>query len=160
MDTFDQEIIRTLELLAYKLKEFKIATQYGGYPKDEPPTVSIYGEDLEPLGMNRYGFCSILEHLEKKGYIIIDSIQDPTKFDPNLHTINEDDIINGILHVPIFSITLSDSISKVLEGKRGQELFCFTGNVFPYRDSTGFVSYGFFTKLKNSADILNLFDSL
>lgn len=123
MDRFDQEIIKTLELLVYKLKVRENSKKYWEeLIEDEPPTVSIHDEDLEPLNMNRYGLCSILEHLENKGYIIISSIIDPAKFNPDTYPIDDSDIINGVLWIPIFTVTISDSISKVLEQVDGTSL--------------------------------------
>ncbi len=122
MDNFDQEIIKTLELLVFKLKEFEISARYLHTSEDEPPTIDIYGEDIEPLNMNRYGFCSALEYLEQKGCIIIETVRDPAKFDPNVDDFDVDNTVNGVIRIPIFYVIVADSIYKVLERyKRGIE---------------------------------------
>jgi hypothetical protein len=122
MDTFDQEIIKTLELLAYKLKGYEMTSKYLDSYKDEPPTLQIYNEDIETLGMNRYGFCAALEYLEQKRCIIIDALTDPTHFDPSTDNFDENNTKNGVIQIPLFNLIVADSIFKVLERyKRGTE---------------------------------------
>lgn len=118
MDTFDQEIIKTLELLAYKTKESDLEERYIEGPlEDQPLEILVCEDDLKLIGMNRYSFCCALQHIEKTGHIIITSIIDPNKvdlnsnyFDPYEHTVIENTLI-----LSIFKVTVSSSIFDVLE---------------------------------------------
>jgi hypothetical protein len=119
MDNFDREITKTLELLAYKVKEFEsqIGDPYFHFSGGEP-VFRVYEEDLKILEMTKYTFCTSLEFLERKGYIIINHIQDGDYVDPQL--VDPDEIIDGVLIPSLFRINIPSSIFEVLEHyKRG-----------------------------------------
>lgn len=130
MDNFNQEIIKVLELLAYKHKQFEIKIKDGNWfngifdENGEQASFSIYEDDLEPIGMNRYGFCSVLQHLEKDESISVEYVHDPNTF--NMENIEIKDIENDIARIPLFSITVPDTIYGTLryykDGGKSQKI--------------------------------------
>ncbi|MFA5830392.1 MAG: hypothetical protein WC878_01025 [Candidatus Paceibacterota bacterium] len=122
MDIFTQEIIKTLELLVFKLKDYvsneKFMLQYYGQNNDEPPEILIYEDDLKPIEMTRYTLAFYLTYLEKQRYLIIGSVYDPNEI--NYEDIDADDVLNGELRKKLFSVNFNANISDLLEGyKKG-----------------------------------------
>ena len=120
MDTFTAEIIKTLELLAFKRKESDMREKdLWGKVSDVLPEIVIYEDDLEALEMSRFSLAFYLDYLEKQRYIFVENLYDPSKFSSENY-FDEDILADKVMRLRIFTVIISDSIFKVLENyKRG-----------------------------------------
>ncbi|MFC1730769.1 hypothetical protein ACFL6I_10595 [candidate division KSB1 bacterium] len=165
METVDKDILKVLELLAYKLKEHEMGSRNTELYKDEAPEEDeplqflIYEDDLKSIGMDKHSFCSNINHLEKEGFIIIEFVRDPNKFDYD--DVDDSDILNGELRLSLFGIVVPSFIYNVLENYKNGKGLRKSTNQIEFDEEKSVLSVGGFeiqiarqNKLTNEHKIL------
>lgn len=112
MNTYFIELIKILELLSFKFIEW----DHSFHDTDNNLTeITLYQDDFPVLGMTYHTAAKHLNDLEKSGKIMIDYIGDPLKFDHTDGNFDPDDIVNGVLRIPVYNLILSSAVYEYLD---------------------------------------------
>tara|TARA_B100001989_G_scaffold251380_1_gene230472 strand:+ start:1070 stop:1792 length:723 start_codon:yes stop_codon:yes gene_type:complete len=127
MNTVEEEMIKVLELVAFKYAKWE---KHKLENNSDLPEISLYKDDFEEMGITYQAALLPLKQLEGKGMLMIDHISDPLTFDPEKDPFDEEDIVNGKLRVMVYNLIVGgSSVYRYLDGlKNGFEEDEYTNN--------------------------------